>query len=89
MRFAGEDEEHRYLAANEFIQELKRAPEWMVSTSSNYNGFIILQTREKPIGAWRIYYSPDPLQMSAETWLEFVETVNLIAQTRRQEKTDG
>jgi hypothetical protein len=86
MRFAGEGEEHMYLAANEFTQELKKAPEWMLTIDADSARLLVLRTRDKPMGQWSLYYSPDPLKMTAEEWLDFNQTVELIAELRRQDR---
>ena len=83
MRFAAEGEEHKYLAANEFIQELKNAPEWLLYTTNQLNGGITLRVRDRSMGPWKDYYSPDPMKMTAEEWLEFVQTIEAVAELRR------
>ena len=88
MRFADEGEEHKYLAANEFIQELKKAPEWMLNTDPDSAGLMILKVRDRPLGPWTDYCSPDPLLMTIDEWTDFNHAVAYVAELRRQERTN-
>ena len=54
MRFANEGEEHKYLAGNEFIQELKKAPESLLYTDPDSARVMILKVRERRWGRGRI-----------------------------------
>jgi hypothetical protein len=86
MRFAAEGEEHQFLAGNEFIKELKRAPEWLVYTDADSARFLVLKVRDRPLGPWTVYYSPDPLKMTHEEWLDFNQTVETVCELRRLDR---
>ena len=85
MRFAAGGEEHKYLAANEFIQELKKAPEWMIHTNLA-EGVVVLRVRDRPMSPWKEYYSPNLTEMAPEDFHEFEHAVETIADMRRQDR---
>lgn len=85
MRFAKKGEEHRYLAGNEFIKKMQNAPEWMVSKHHIYN-YLVLRIRDKPTDPWQEYYSPDPINMSTEEWLGFIQEMKLVSDLRKMDR---
>jgi hypothetical protein len=76
----------RVLCIDDFLKELKKAPEWMIYGQDGVNHYIILRVRDKPMGPWTEYWSPDPITMTPEEWLDFTQTIELFCEIKRQDR---
>lgn len=79
-------EEEAFAAADTFIKELKKAPEWLLHTDPGSARVLILRVRDNPRDPWTEITSPDPLALSAAHWQDFMTTVEDICEMRRMDR---
>lgn len=77
-----QNEEETFLAADKFIQELKKAPEWMVYGDPSTER-IVLRVRASPAVDWLEFRSSNVLEMGESDWMTFNQNVEHIVNMKR------